>query len=77
MYGLDTIHKMNNESGKHVTGKAQTLAEIQEAAYDEAGRDEADRLFAEAEAYAKAKAEADRINNNVALDDWPEPRNDH
>lgn len=66
MHGLYPLMAANNESGEHVTGKAQTLAEIQKAAEQERIEEQTGDA-----GYAKAQAKADRLN------DWPEPRNEH
>ena len=66
MYDLDTIRKMNKESGDaDILGEAMTYAEVCAAA--DAERD------IDAECSANAKASADAA---VAYEEWPEPRND-
>ena len=74
MHDLTTIHDMNNESCEHVTGKAQTYAEIRAAAKKEL-QESQEYLTGDA-GYAKVQAEAIRLNAEMDIPKWSEPRNE-
>lgn len=82
MYDLDTIKAMNNESGEaDVLGKAMTLAEIKEAAYQEELLAAQDVEDDEPDLFDLAKIHWPEprpltIGDIMRPVDWPEPRND-